>query len=271
MARTRWSVLLWIYLLAVGFWGCGLMPATQEDTPVAPGLPTDTIGVEAVLPTVAPPASDSQPIWTLAGSGDCQFTSDGDQVADWYWLRDEAYRAYSEWICSGLPVGVNLPVILLARVDDRADGNSGYSTPVRVIYSLPSGDKSQAVQVYLQNPLDSQTSGVSNSASYQTTGYLVIPAGYIDPEGAVQLRLERFRPSPYQVAMSANGLYFVSPHRPVASTTQEGELQSNWRWLRDPSHQSSVEWEFRGLDGSAPTSILTLEALVTQGVDGGSG
>jgi hypothetical protein len=240
------------------------MPTTAEVVP----LPSSTSREAAKRPTTLSATSlapnDETP------SGPCRFNSDGDLISGWYWLRDADYAAYGEWECQGFATDQDVTINLQTLVTNKASGGSGYSSPVKVTYTNPTGDQSQTVQVYLQNPFTEQSPADSHGVGYPTTGYLVVPRAYLGAGGALRIRLERFSPNRNHVAVNANTLNFQQPHLADEFTPPKGSPISGWYWLRDSAHSAYGQWTFRELTANTP-SLLILDELVTNGVNGGSG
>ena len=206
----------------------------------------------------------------LPPGASCRFASDGDLFASWYWLRDGNYQAYGEWRCAGLPQGADLPITLLALVTNQASGGSGYSTPAKLTITNPNTEEAEGVQIYLQNPLPEQNPADSGGQGYLASGYLLVPANFIGSEGSLRLRIERLSPNPYHIAVNSETLRVVPPRQPAAAEIQ-GDWIDGWYWLRDAEYQDLGDYHFNGLVPDATLSLLTLNAAVNQGKDGGSG
>lgn len=240
---------------------------TPTATDVVP-LPSPTSVGVVILPSPIPATPTQSQSET--SSGPCRFKSNGDSISGWYWLRDADYAAYGEWTCQGLPADQDVIVNLQTLVTQRTSGGSGYSTPVKVTYTHPTDNNSQTIQIYLQNPLPEHSPADSHGVGYSTTGYLVIPRSYLGAGGTLRIRLERFSPNVYPVAVNANTVNFQRPHLADEFTPPKGSLISGWYWLRDSAHSAYGQWTFRELTANAPF-LLILDALVTNGTNGGSG
>jgi hypothetical protein len=258
--RTLRGFLLPVMLLASIGMACsfsGLGMPTPVSHPLVNLPPTATPG--GILPTEA------------AQQGPCLFSAAGNQISGWYWLRDEAYAASGRWDCHGLPNDRDLTVSLQTLVTNQADGGSGYSSPVKITYTNPTSLLSQTIQVYLQNPLAEGSPENSRGAGYPTTGYFVIPKAFLDANGGLLVQLERFQPNTYHVAVKADSLNFFDQPRFADSFNQSmGVSISGWYWLRDTAHQAYAEWTFRGLQPTAPATLV-FDLLVTDEISGGSG
>jgi hypothetical protein len=162
---------------------------------------------EAVKPPAALPATPRESNGETS-SGPCRFTSSGNLIIGWYWLRDADYAAYGEWECQGLTTDQEVMINLQALETNQTSGGLGYSSPVKVTYTNPTDHRSQAAQVYLQNPLPEHSPTDSHGVGYPTTGYLAVPRAYLGSGGALRIRLERFSPNSYHVAVNGNTLNF---------------------------------------------------------------
>jgi hypothetical protein len=227
---------------------------STTDTPTQ--VPEESLSVESLPAALA--------------AARCTFTTTGnDPIASWYWLRDPRYAAAGRWSCTGLPVDQDLPVTLMTLVTNGADGGSGYSAPAVVLAGDPASTDPAKMQVYLQNPLTEQDPANSHGAGYFTTGYLVIPAAQIGPDGAVQIVVARLPLDPHHVAINGQTLRLDTP-RHAAAFRAEGDRIQGWTWLRDPAGAAFGEWRFAGLNPTAPT-VLVLDLLVTDSSDRGAG
>jgi hypothetical protein len=232
------------------------------------GTATNQVDGHMATTTPAQPTTDGS-IFLPEGAS-CSFVVQGDEIEGWTWLRDADYQGFGEWRCRGLPAGESLPVTLLALVTDRANGGQGFSSAIKVKYTNPTSGESQAVQIFLQNPLSSEVNESSQGMGYQTTGYLVVPAKFIGADGALSLRVERFSPQIYHVGVNAHSLRIVHPQH-AAEFKANGSLVGGWQWLRDADFMDEGAWTFRGLAPQAEDSVLVLDILVTQAANGGSG
>jgi hypothetical protein len=155
-------------------------------------------------------------------------------------------------------------------VTNQGSGGSGYSTAAKLTLTNPSTEEAEGVQIYLQNPLPEQSPVDSGGQGYLTSSYLEVPANFIDSEGSLQVHIERLSPNPYHIAVNSESLRAMPPRQSDSAEVQ-GDLNNGWYWLRDTENKDHGGWWFSGLASNATHSILTLDALVTQGADGGSG
>jgi hypothetical protein len=258
------TVAYFVLAVAVLFMIGACLPTTAEVVP----LPSPT-GREAAKPPATLTAIPLEPT-SETSAGPCRFNSTGDLISGWYWLRDANSAAYGEWDCQGLAADQDVTINLQTLVTNQAGGGSGYSSPVKVTYTNPTSDQSQTVQVYLQNPLPEPGPADSHGAGYPTTGYLVVPRAYLGAGGGLRIRLERVSSHPYHVAVNAATVNFQRPHLADEFTPPKGSPISGWCWLRDSAHAAYGQWTFTGLAANT-AALLTLDTLVTNGTNGGSG
>ncbi len=129
-------------ILLVALIGVACTPTGVE----VPPLPTLPAGNAVNLPPTSAPPTSGAPIAAPPTPGPCKFSATGNSINGWSWLRDEAYTAYGLWDCRGLATDRDLTVHLWALVTNKADGGSGYSSPVKVTYLNPTNQISQTVQ-----------------------------------------------------------------------------------------------------------------------------
>jgi len=260
--RSLRMILLPILLAALI--GAACTP-TEVGVPPLPTLPSgNAVNLPPTsAPTVINPTEE-------APQGPCHFSAAGSYTSGWYWLRDNAYAASGQWDCRGLPTDRDLTISLPTLVTNKADGGSGYSSPVKITYINPTSHLSQTIQVYLQNQLAEQSPANSKGVGYPTTGYFVIPKAYIDTNGGLFVQLERFKPNTFHVAVNAKSLNFDRPRFADSFDQSTGVLIVDWYWLRDTARQAYGQWTFKGLNPTAPATLV-FDLLVTNKLNGGSG
>jgi hypothetical protein len=258
-----WRLIL-LSILLVALIGAACTPTGIE----VPPLPTLSSGNAVNLPPTAAPTVINPT--EEAQQGPCHFTATGNFTSGWYWLRDNAYAASGQWDCRGLPADRDLTVSLQTLVTNKADGGSGYSSPVKITYLNPTSQLSQTVQVYLQNQLAEQSPANSKGVGYPTTSYFVIPKAYINTNGGLMVRLERFTPNTFHVAVNAKSLNFDRPRFADSFNQSQGILIVDWYWLRDTARQAYSQWTFQGLNPTAPATLV-FDLLATNKANGGSG
>jgi hypothetical protein len=265
MMKTHHLHALHVFLLPFLLAALAGIACLGESVPLPPTLPA---GNSVNRPPTATPGGII-PTET-AQLGPCRFSAAGNYSMGWYWLRDEAYKASGQWDCRGLPNNQDLAVNLQTLVTNRADGGSGYGSPVKITYTNPTSQLSQTIQVYLQNQLAEQSPANSGGVGYPTTGYFVIPKAYIDANGGLFVQLERFQPNTFHVAVNAQSFNFDRPRLADSFNQFMGMFIADQYWLRDPAFQAYGQWTFKGLNPTAPATLV-FDLLVTHAANGGSG
>ncbi len=130
-------------------------------------------------------------IASVANDADFVVTSD-KVISGWTWLTQSGQSA--TWNFYNLPADRKLYIYLTPLVTRPSGqgGGSGYSTDAKITYSTIDGSRSSSVTLKnthqeLQMPADTFGWG------YQTTGYLMIPADRISPDGRVAVTLTKLR------------------------------------------------------------------------------
>jgi hypothetical protein len=129
------------------------------------------------------------------------FTSNGDLIGDWYWLRDAGYSNSGIWTFSGLPAttrGNSIVIFIDPLVTNGAGGGPGSETSVVVKYSTASGEESKTAkltnpQSKIKDPRDSQGYG------YKTYGSVSVP---LPRDGDLKVQLLRTSGKPEHVAVN---------------------------------------------------------------------
>jgi len=260
--RSTGTILLLIFIAVLVGMACSITGVGM------PPLPTLPAGDAVNRPPTSTPGGINPN--EEAPQGPCHFGASGNSISGWYWLRDNAFATAGQWDCHGLPADRDLTVNLSTLVTNKANGGSGYSSPVKITYTNPTSHLSQTIQVYLQNQLAEQSPANSQGAGYLTTGYFVIPKAYVDVNGGLFVQLERFKPNTFHVAVNVQSLNFDRPRFADSFNQSKGVSIAGWYWLRDAARQAYGQWTFRGLNPSAPARLV-FDVLVTDGRNGGSG
>ncbi len=139
-------------------------------------------------------------------AGADSFSSDGDLIAGWYWLRDPALRTKATWHFSELPTRTadakNARVILRfdPLVTNKASGGPGYDANVLVSYKAKNGVTyrhhvmMRNLHPEMKDPRDSGGWG------YQAQGWTVIPVSRIPASGELTVTISRDRATKTHVA-----------------------------------------------------------------------
>ena len=115
-------------------------------------------------------------IWAAAASlGASSFTSNGDAISGWHWLRSAGHTA--TWTFDSAVLGgadsAKVYLNVTALVTNGVNGGSGFDTPIRL--KVASAGGSQTVTVALRNPFkpkDPENSGGLGYICYGSAGPL---------------------------------------------------------------------------------------------------
>ena len=66
-----------------------------------------------------------------------EFSSTGDLIQGWYWLRDVDKQETARWVFTGVPEGKDLILHWTVLATDRADGGGGNNAKFIVFYGVP--------------------------------------------------------------------------------------------------------------------------------------
>jgi hypothetical protein len=138
------------------------------------------------------------------------FTSDGDLINGWYWLRDAGYNDKGVWTFSGLPTatkGNRIVIFFKPLVTNSVSGGPGSDSSVVVKYSTTSGEEIKPVA--LTNPhSEIKDSRDSHGYGYETYGSLSVP---LPRDGKLKVQLLRMSGKPEQVAVNKECCFLEAP------------------------------------------------------------
>jgi hypothetical protein len=155
----------------------------------------------------------------------------GVYVANWYWLRDTAHQAYSQWSFSGLNPAAPATLVFDLLVTNKAGGGSGFSMPIEVTLINPANNAQKTLQhVIAQNLLFTQDPDNSNGAGYQTYASIALEAGFIDDQGNLIVRVTRPPDATNHLAVNQSSAAIIQPEStqelatpsPTAISVQDG-------------------------------------------------
>lgn len=207
-----------------------------------------------------------------------EFSSNGDLIASWYWLRDPGLQHRAEWTFQEIPAGTEDVVLeITCLATDRAGGRRGVSATFRLSYGFP-GAGMMGGAFLMQEVILPNVSASNDPLGYTCRGSVTIPrytpAGLPTPglaTGNLFIFVERISPSGPHVAFNKESIVIVTPgvgheieEQNDVSSGQDatefnstGDLIDTWSWLRDDALQQSAEWTFEGIASTTP--ILTVE------------
>ncbi|MEZ5116975.1 MAG: hypothetical protein R2737_11990 [Candidatus Nanopelagicales bacterium] len=138
------------------------------------------------------------------------FSSSGDQISGWYWLRSTGQSA--TWTFSKAAIAghkrSSVHLNVSALVTNKASGGSGYSATAK--FYVSSGRQTQTVVVYLRNPFRPIDPDFSNGVGYAAYGAASSPlktALIADPESTITVTVAYPFPSKRHVAFQESSLF----------------------------------------------------------------
>ena len=103
-------------------------------------------------------------VYTVSGS----FSSNGDSISGWYWLRAKGHIATWTFEASQLEGAKSVYINVHGLVTNKAGGGPGYGTSVKFL--VTGGGTSQTVKVELHNPFKPQDQDGSDGTGYDCYG-----------------------------------------------------------------------------------------------------
>lgn len=119
------------------------------------------------------------------------YTSTGDPVSGWDWLRDSSHTASSLFTFNNVATDTSNGKVYLRfafLVTNRVNGGSGFSTNIRV--NFPGASIGQKV-VRLTNLTPLKDSTNTSGFGYMANGTAVIRADKVPDSGTLQIRVRR--------------------------------------------------------------------------------
>jgi hypothetical protein len=275
-------------LATVALFG-GLLTATG--TVVACG--TDSVTDVVPLPpstsaTASPTASPSPSASQVAGSiATGSFTSSGDLISGWYWLRDPEYLQTAVWTFDPLPASGDITLHCEALATDAASGSRDVDAHFYLSYGRAATSTEGPlffgqIDVTLPN-----VSTDSDPLGYACRGDVTIPR--TDLHGAQNLAIMISRsdssgelaPIDAQVALHSGSVVVAPAGTGTVTGTgtqvstapfwSNGDLISGWYWLRDATYQDAATWVVKDVPVGLTSVVVELQVLATNGVDGDRG
>lgn len=210
-----------------------------------------------------------------------EFRSNGDLIAGWYWLRDQALQQFAEWTFENIPAGsLDLALEITALATNRAGGGRGFPAEFRLIYGFPGsgmmGGVFKTQMVTLPN-----VSSPDDQLGYTCRGVVIIPRSAFPAASTLVFKVERTSPDDNHIAFNKGSLVILAPgaeaealRLKVASPSEfasTGDATLGTAWCRRAGQ--TLEWTWGPLSegGSILEAAVNLNLLMTNTVDGGSG
>ena len=189
------------------------------------------------------------------GAQAAKFSSNGDLIQGWYWLRDPSLQQVAEWTFEEIPTGTeDLTLEITALATDRASGGGGGPAEFRLIYGFPGsgmmGGVFETKMVILPN-----VSPPNDPLGYTCRGVVSISRSAFSAASSLVFRVERTSPDANHIAFNKESIVILAPgaqheteEQNYAGSGQEaskfystGDLIDTWSWLRDDALQQSAE------------------------------
>jgi len=210
-----------------------------------------------------------------------EFQSSGDEIAGWYWLRDEGLQQTAEWTFVEITTGSDSLVLEFSVLaTDHAGGGRGFPARFRLIYGYPGTGMMTGVfktqVITLPN-----VSSPDDPLGYACRGTATVSRSPFPAATSLVFRVERISPTDSHVAFNKESLAILSPAEAALELVTApvrpsdfactGDYISGIGWCRRVGH--ALEWTWGPLsEGNAPVeAAVNFTLLVTNTFDGGSG
>ena len=218
---TRWLVIIvacvFVVVLVVTLALSGgdevTVPAASPSATASMGATSSASPSASASPS---PSLSASPSPSPSGSPAASFTSDGDLIDGWYWLRDDAYRAAATWEFAALPESGDLVFTVEVLATDAEDGARGQAARFFFAWapSLPADPSgwSGRLPVTLAN-----VSPADDPVGYTCSGIVTVPRSTVAGATALVVRIGRddvrgeVEPSDVHVAVKASSVLLRFP------------------------------------------------------------
>jgi hypothetical protein len=219
---------------------------------------------------------------SVPGIGATEFSSTGDLITGWYWIRDYSLQHYAEWTFEGIPAGTeDLTLEISALATDRVNGEGGFPAEFLLSYGVLGSES-------IENLLETQIITLPNVSppddpiGYTCRGEVTIPRAALHGGSTLFLRAVRTLPDASHVAFNRESIIILVPLEEAPALEFEAVRPSDFVstgdsiletiWCRRPGH--SLEWTWGPLNeegGAIVEAAVNFNLLVTNTFDGGSG
>ena len=223
--------------------------------------------------------------WPALAQGDIAadtFTSTGDEINGWWWLRDAQHSAQAEWVFLSLPPAGDIVLNMEVLATDRPSGGGGFDASFYLSYGFAPAPGLDGLffgrlPVTLPNAHDP-----NDPTGYTCRGQVTIPREALLGHQTLWIMVKRaddlgeYAPIDMHVAFNAGSITLAGSGEAertlvdAEAFNSTGDEINGWWWLRDPAYQAYAEWFFDSLP-PAGDIVLNLTALATDRVSGGGG
>ncbi len=218
---------------------------------------------------------------SVHGIGATEFSSTGDLITGWYWIRDYSLQHHVEWTFEGIPAGTeDLTLEISALATDRVNGEGGFPTEFLLSYGVP-GSESIGSVLEAQSITLPNVSPPDDPIGYTCRGEVIIPRAALHGGSALFLRATRTSPNANHTAFNRESIVILVPPEEAPALEFEAVQPSDFVaigdsilgivWCRRPSHILEWAWEPRNEEGAIVEAVMNFSLLVTNTFDGGSG
>ncbi len=223
----------------------------------------------------------SAALGSVPGIGTTEFSSTGDLIAGWYWIRDYSLQHHAGWTFEGIPAGTeDLTLELLALATDRVNGAGGFPAEFLLSYGVP-GSESIGSVLETQIITLPNVSPPDDPIGYTCRGEVIIPRAALHGGSTLFLRAVRTSPDGNHVAFNRESIIILVPPEEAPALEFEAVQPSDFVsigdsilgtvWCRRPSHVLEWAWEPLNEGGAIVEAAVNFSLLVTNTFDGGSG
>lgn len=258
---------------------CGTDPVTD----VVP-LPPSTTATALSTPSTSPSASQ------VAGSiAAASFTSSGNLVSGWYWLRDPEHQQTAVWTFDTLPASGDITLRCEALATDTADGSRNVDAHFYLSYGRAATSTEGPLFFGRIDFTLPNVSTDSDPLGYACRGDVTIPRTELRGAQNLAIMIGRsdssggLAPIDGHVAFRAGSVVIVpagtGEETGTGTGTQvstapfwsNGDLINGWYWLRDAANQDVATWVVKDVPVGLTSVVVELQVLATNGVNGGRG
>jgi hypothetical protein len=223
----------------------------------------------------------SAALGSVPGIGATEFSSTGDLITGWYWIRDYSLQHHAEWTFEGISAGTeDLTLEISALATDRVNGERGFPAEFLLSYGVP-GSESIGSVLETQIVTLPNVSPPDDPIGYTCRGEVIIPRAALHGGSTLFLRAARTSTDSNHVALNRESIIIlVAPEEAHALEFEAvrpsdfiaiGDSILGTVWCRRPSHTLEWAWEPLNEGGAIVEAVMNFNLLVTNTFDGGSG
>ncbi len=188
------------------------------------------------------------------------FSSNGDLIQGWYWLRDPEFKQIAEWVFTSVPPGEeDLVLDWEVLATDRVNGPRGVDAHFFISYGIPPLQGRGGLIVGVQEVFLPNVSPPHDPVGYLCRGRITIPREHLENASSVWIRAHRTphpenpqRETPSRVHVAFNEKSVVLLVGGTVTGGESGETpeeaaDSDVRWEAIGIREGSISGSFGGL------------------------